>query len=204
MVGELSVGTVIEKNKVYSVNPFINLLEIDVINQKTHEYIETVYLANNKEDITYQGKTYVASAFGLDVKKESGGVPSLTCSFIDATGAVEALAQKYEGCTGFPVRVIFVNTGDLTQPPELKEEFVIKYTSNAGYNISVTLGAENPLTKRVPKRKCYRNICTWIYKSEECGYKGDLSTCDFTLTGKNGCRFHNNSKRYGGFPGMVK
>lgn len=204
MPNYLSVGTAIEKNKLFTDVAFINLLQIDVINPKTKEYIETLYVVNNKEDVVYLGQTYTATSFSLDVKKDSGSVPSLTCSFMDPTRAFEGILQQYEGGTGFKVRVLFVNTSALDQPPELQEEFEIMYTANSGYNITATLGAENPLNKRFPRRACYREMCSWIYKSPECGYCGELKSCDYTLTGKNGCKTHNNTHRYGGFPGVQK
>lgn len=204
MANFLSVGTVIEKNKLFSDVAFLNLIEIDVVNPRTHEFVETLYFVNNKENIEYQGHTYMASAFELEIKKENDSVPSLTLTFTDPTRAVEAAIQEYRGGSGFKVRVIYVNTDALDQPPEIEEEFEITYTSNSGYRITVNLGAENPLSKRCPRRFCYREVCTWLYKGKECGYTGELKTCDYTLSGPNGCRVHNNTKRYGGFPGIPK
>ena len=65
MTNFVSVGTAIEKNKLFSDVAFINLMEIEVINPTNKEYIETIYVANNQEDIEYQGHTYVASAFSI-------------------------------------------------------------------------------------------------------------------------------------------
>lgn len=202
MANFLSVGSVIEKNKLFSNKPFLNLIEIDVTDPHTCQFIETLYFVNNKENIEYQGHTYLATSFELEVKKTADEAPTLSLTFYDATRAVEAAIQEYKGATGFKVRVIFVNTGALDQPPEVSEEFEILYTSNSNYAINVTLGAENPLDKRCPRRYCYREVCSWLYKSEHCGYKGDLETCDYTLSGSNGCRAHNNTKNYGGFPGI--
>lgn len=204
MANFLSVGTVIEKNKLFSNKPFLNFIEIDVVNPRTREFVETLYFVNNKENVEYQGHTYIATSFELEIKKQSDEAPSLSLTFYDATRAVEAAIQEYKGATGFKVRVIYVNTAALDQPPEINEEFEILYTANSNYVITVTLGAENPLTKRCPRRFCYREVCTWLYKSKECGYTGDLKSCDYSLSGANGCRVHNNTKNYGGFPGIPK
>lgn len=41
--------------------------------------------------------------------------------------------------------------------------------------------------------------CHYKYRDlETCGYTGNLPSCDFTLTGPNGCEVHDNSHRYGG------
>lgn len=204
MANYLSVGTVIEKNKIFSNKPFLNFLEIDVTDPKTKEFVETLYFVNNKEDIDYQGHTYIASSFDLDVKKATGEAPTISLTICDPTRAIEATIQEYKGATGFKVRIIFVNTSALDQPPEISEEFEIIYTTNSNYKVVATLGAENPLAKKCPRRMCFREVCTWLYKSSECGYTGDISKCDYTLTGNNGCRAHNNSRNFGGFPGIPK
>ena len=53
MANFLSVGSVIEKNKLFSNKPFLNFIEIDVIEPRTHKFIETLYFVNNKENIEY-------------------------------------------------------------------------------------------------------------------------------------------------------
>jgi lambda family phage minor tail protein L len=56
---------------------------------------------------------------------------------------------------------------------------------------------------RLPRRTYYRERCAWAYKdATTCGYTGQLSTCDKTMEGTNGCRAHDNVLRFGGFPSI--
>ena len=53
-----------------------------------------------------------------------------------------------------------------------------------------------------PKRQCIANICQWVYKSTECGYTGELPTCDKTL---DACKAHFGTYAelpFGSFPGI--
>ena len=54
----------------------------------------------------------------------------------------------------------------------------------------------------IPDRTLQGLRCRWIYKGEHCGYIGDLTTCDKTLFGPNGCKVHfpDEPLRFGGFP----
>jgi len=55
---------------------------------------------------------------------------------------------------------------------------------------------------RAPKRQCIANLCSWVYKSAECGYTGALPTCDKTFAA---CLQHFGGGvdlPYGGFPGV--
>ena len=74
--------------------------------------------------------------------------------------------------------------------------------SAKNYDATFTLGAENPVTFRFPRRRQRRDVCQWRYKSAYCGYTGALPTCDFTMNGSNGCIAHANGPRFGAYPGI--
>jgi lambda family phage minor tail protein L len=198
----MSVATVIEKNRIASPVAFVPLLEIDVTDPKTGAYLETIYLARNNENVEYNGHTYTAAAFDFDAKVEDNNQPTVTVMTRDYTRAIQARVQAYGGGVGFTVRLIIVNSGNITQPPEIVETFSVIQTSAKNYDITFTLGTENPLTRRFPFRRQFRDRCQWRYKGPECGYNGPLPSCDFTLFGINGCAAHNNDPRFGGFPGI--
>lgn len=202
MATHLSIATVIEKNRIHSVDAFVVLLEIDVINPATNQLVETLYFARNPEDITYQGKLYTKSNFDLQMKHESGSPAEVSINVHDYTRAVQARMQEYGGGIGFDVRFIVINTGNMTQPPEIMEKLkVIGATAN-NYNVSFKLGAENPLSLRFPRRIQSPDKCSFQFRSPECGYAGWMTTCDYTLQGDNGCVAHGNTPRYGGFVGI--
>lgn len=204
MAAHLSVATVIDKNRLRSVDAFVFLMEVDVIDPKTRTFVETLRFCRNDETITYQGETYTAANFDLDVKQETGTIPELRLSAVDYSRALQSRMMTYGGGVGFDVRVIMITTANLEQPPEIIESFKVISASASDYVVAFTLGAENPLTLRFPLYRQYADRCRWRYKSPQCGYAGTMPTCDLTLQGSNGCAAHGNARRFGGFPGLTQ
>ncbi len=202
MARHLSVATVIEKNRISSAFAFIPILDIRIKNPDTGEIVETLHFARNTEDLEFQGKTYVASHFDFDIKSAAGNQPELTLNVVDYSRAIQARMQEFGGGVGSEVTLTIVNTANLEQPPEVQEEFEVTGASVADYRVDFTLGAENPLMMRFPPGRMYKDRCRWRYKGEQCGYSGPLPRCDYTLQGENGCAAHNNTRNFGGFPGI--
>lgn len=198
----LSLADVVEKNKIASANAFIALLEVQVIDPANGSLVETLYVANNSEDVIYGGNTYVQMVFDIQVKAEAGAAPTVTLNVNDYSQAVMGRMQAYGGGIGFNVKLIIVNSGDLTQPSELEETFEVIGANASNYSVSWTLGAESTLTTIFPRRNQLKDRCTWKYKGTECGYVGALTSCDLSLQGANGCTAHSNSDRFGGCPGI--
>lgn len=200
----LTVGSIIEKNKIASDVCFVPLLEIEVINPDTGAYVETVYLCNNEEDITYNSHSYLATSFDVGFPQEAGGISEISLNIKDYTRGIISLMEEYKGGIGFNVKFIMIRSDALDSDPEFEENFKVTGSNSNNFIVTFNLGAENPLTKRCPKRLQYREICSFGYKSTECGYAGALPYCDFTLTGDNGCIAHDNATNYGGFPGITR
>lgn len=204
MGNHLSVATIIEKNRLHSNVAFVIGLEIDVIDPLTQDLMEVMRLVRNDEDLPYQGHTYVAANFDIEVRAAAGETPAINLNAIDYSRAIQAKMQEFGGGVGFEVRVMVINTGNLEQPPEAVETFKVIKASVKDYVVTFTLGAENPLTLRFPRRLQFRDRCGWRYRSNECGYTGALPTCDYTLQGDNGCAIHGMTANFGGFPGLVR
>ena len=202
MAAHLSVATVIEKDRIHSDVAFVVGLEIDVIDPEGGSLVETVRLVCNNENITYQGEVYIASNFDFEITQEAGSKAQMSVTANDFSRAIQARMQQYRGGIGFKVRLLVINSGNLSQLPEMKEEFTVIGASAKDYIISFKLGAENPLARRFPFRMQFKDRCQWTYKGTHCGYAGPLTTCDFTLQGDNGCAVHGNTERFGGFPGI--
>lgn len=203
MSKSLSVASAIEKNRLSSDTPFLALLDIEVIDPATGVVIETDHIVRNSEDIVYQGITYVAGNFDIELKSEAGTQPTVTLAVRDITRAIQANMQAYGGGIGFNVTVMIVPGNNLIQPPEVIEYFQVVGASAANYNVSFTLGAENAITRTFPRRRQTRNFCQWRYKdADTCGYAGALPSCDLTLIGPNGCATHANTPNYGAYPGI--
>jgi hypothetical protein len=201
MAHSLSITNVIEKNKLASTNAMLVLLDIGV-RDSNGALVEWLRVVQNTEEITYQGNLYAPTAFELSIKQETNSQAELQVVFQDMTRGLQTYLQAYGGGVGFDVYVTLVNSGNLSQPPEIQEMFQVVNTAVDNYVVTFSLGAENPLTRLFPRRLQNRDFCPWKYKGAECGYVGGLATCDRTLLGVNGCAAHNNTLRFGGYPGL--
>ena len=199
-----TIATAIDKTKIASTVAYVLMAQVDVLDPTTYTTVETLYFANNNDQIQWQGNTYAPCAFSLDATYEQGKLPSVSIVFHDFFKVIQARLQAYNGALGSSVRIVLVNTSVTDNPPDFDETFTITSTnaSASDYTITFSLGAENPLNLRFPPRLQFRDRCMWLYKGVECGYTGTLSTCDYTLKGTNGCEVHNNTLRFGGFPGI--
>ena len=202
MAKHLSLGTVVEKNRIASKEAFIVLAEIDVTDDITGALVETIKLARNNEDIIHQGDVYRAVHFEFDSSETSDGVPDLTVEFKDPTQAVMSKCEEYAGGVGWKVRFKLVNTADIDADPEIEELVYIIASTAQDYSVEFSLGARNPLAQRFPRNLQWRDKCGWRFKGEECGYVGPETFCDYTLQGPNGCSVKNNTLRFRALPGI--
>lgn len=201
-MNSLSVATAIEKNKLASNTPFLVCLDVTIIDPNTLQVVDTMYLVRNNEDLTYNGNTYVATPFEIQLGKQSGGIPQVNLSISDYSRAVQSRLEAYGGGISSKVTVTVVNADNLDQPPEVVEFFQVVGASAASYKISFQLGAENPLLLNFPRGRQLRDRCRWTYMGAECRYAGNLPTCDLSLKGANGCQAHGNTINFGGLPGV--
>lgn len=203
MARHLSLATVVDKNRVASLNAFITLIEVEIRDIELNAVVETLRFAHNNEDLDYRGNTYTRASFGFTVNDSSEGVKEAKITVQDQSQEILARMEAYAGGVGFRVRLMVVNTGNLSQPPEIDELIYVMSSSAKNYVAEFVLGADNPLGQRFPRRLQWRNRCAWLYRGKECGYTGGLPTCDYSLQGANGCAAHSNTPRFGGFPGII-
>jgi len=199
----LSVNTVLEKNKLASGNAFLVLMEIQVMNAHTGQFVETIFVANNNEPVVFQNETYVPFPFDLELKEEAGALPELTLRAMDFQKVLMNKLNEFGGAAGSILIMRIVNSANLNGSPEIEETFELLESSANDFQITLKIGVESSLRKIFPRRTQMRDRCAWRYKSAECGYNGSLPTCDLTLQGPNGCAAHGNTVNFGGFPGLV-
>jgi phage-related protein len=202
MTKSLSVASVIEKNRLSSDTPWLICIDVDVIDPATGELVETGHYVLNTEPVTFNGHTYEPSSFDIELKEESGTQQTVRLSFNDYTLVIQRKMQLYGGGVGFSIAVMVVNAGALEQPPEIVENFQVIGAESSNYVCSFTLGAENNVSKTFPRRRQMKDYCQWRYRGEDCGYTGDLPSCDLSIKGPNGCAAHQNVIRFGAFPGI--
>ena len=154
------------------------------------------------EDIEYQGETFVAGDFDFEVTNANNEMPTAKLSGFDGTGHVHRLLEQAHGGTGSEVDIIIVNTASLDKKPEFVETFMVSSSSVKDGAVEFALSMPNYASMRFPRRIIMSGYCSWIFRSKECAYTGDLTTCDYSLRGANGCTAHRNSANFGGFPSV--
>lgn len=201
MAKHLSVGTVIEKNRIASENAFIILLQLDV-KDENGDPVTTIRFCQNSENVVYGGETYYAGNFTLDFQNENGKEPAMSIAAQDQTKTLTQYVDAYDGLTDNEVIITVVNTGNIDGPPEMQETFKIVSSSIKNYVVTFQLGIESAVNKRFPNYRQFKDRCQWRYKGLRCGYAGAMTSCDYTLKGANGCVAHGNQNRFGAFPGL--
>jgi phage-related protein len=204
MAGQsFTLGSIEAKNLIASDKTFLIALEVDVKDiDNPSVIVETLYLVSNNEDITLGGNLYTAFPFQIDFHYEAGSLADFKVSAKDVTRDLQSRMQLYNGGVGFDVRMKVYHQDSTNDPADFEEQFQIISSSTSDYTVNWQLGSENLLDRKFPSRHQYRDRCSWSYKSDECGYSGTIETCDYTLGGTNGCKAHNNTLNFGGFPGL--
>tara|TARA_Y100001001_G_C8013277_1_gene310514 strand:+ start:577 stop:1209 length:633 start_codon:yes stop_codon:yes gene_type:complete len=205
MPSNYSLNSVIEKNSIDSDVPMLMALKVDVVDPDSLSVVETICIVANTENINIFGEEYIASPFSVELEETTEDMPTASITIIDITQTVQSYMQKYKGGNGTKVTLyIFYAPSTNVNHVETEYTFDVKSsrTKSSDYSVTWQIGAENPITQPLPARKQMRERCQWRYKGEECGYVGELPTCDLSLDGDNGCRVHENQTRFGGFPGI--
>lgn len=184
-----------EKNKLSTDSAFLILLDIDI---KT----EVVRICYNTDDIVWNGNLYTAFPFDLGEVSEddSGTDPSVELKVSNVERSMQYIVEDAEGANGYNVILRVVNSLNLDSDLyEIEEHWVVQKTSVTEEYVTFTLGTEYSSRTRRPLNRYMKNNCPFKYKGIRCGYNGDMPNCNHTLTD---CRQHDNSVRFGGFPGI--
>lgn len=184
-----------EKNKLSTGSAFIILLDI-----KLGE--DNISICYNTEDVTWNGVLYQAFPFkfGEITETQDGSDPNVDLQVSNVSQALQYAVENGNGGNGTEVILRVVNTENLSATePELEEHFVVQKCTVTEQWITFTLGCEYSARTRRPLNRYMKNNCYYKYKGVRCGYCGDLPSCSHTLLD---CREHENSERFGGFPGI--
>lgn len=201
-----------EANSFSSDSAWLIALKIHVRNHQTGAEVAIIRVVNNTEITQIEGEDYEPMSFTIDVKEAQHTLPSVSITIQDQAEVVAPYMQRYGGGIGFDVDLMIVRA-DTTAPdpasatylePELVEYFQVVTSSYKDYVASWNLGTENPLRRMFPLRKQEQDQCSFLYKQPgTCGYTGSKPTCDLSLDGANGCRVHQNTRNFGGYPGII-
>lgn len=155
------------------------------------------------QDVTFATNVYTATDGEVGTIKQTAEAKapanSLTMQNIDRVLRDWLDAEDRRGID-VVLRLVFAdNLSDSTAALEVTYELdAYRFdTVDVEFDLVAT-----PLVRgmQVPGRRVQGWYCPWSYKGTECGYVGDIATCDFTYAD---CRRHfgTDPKRFGGFLG---
>ena len=175
----LAVAGVVEKNRISSGTPFLLFLELRVKDPISMDETNRMFFVHNDEDVAFDGETYIATPFTIELVADSNGVPEVTLTIPDYKRMIMKYLDLYQGLVESEVIITGMLADDLTANPEIQENFRVIGSSSSEFSVSIKLGAESQLARLFPNRRQLRDRCAWRYKSA-----------------------HENSPRFGGFPGL--
>lgn len=188
----LSAISKAEKNKLSTDSCFLILLEIRLQN--------TVYICYNNENVTWKGQEYIAFPFEIgEVTEDYTADPAVSLKVSNVARGMQWYVEDSGGGVGTEVILRVVNSLNMGGDADLEEFFVVTACKIDEQWIEFTLGNGYSAKTRRPLDRYMKNNCPFAYKGIRCGYNGNLPSCLHTLAD---CRSHNNSERYGGFPGI--
>lgn len=190
-------SALISANQINSDTAWIALLEIVFKDGQ-----ESIKVCRNNEDISWNGHLWQAFPFtvGENKRDNKGTLSNITIEVDNSTRDLEYYLNLHAGGAGCSVILRVVRSDDLENSvPDLEEYFSVKSTQVTESKVTFTLGNSYPPKARRPFRRYMKNNCPFKYKGLECGCTSSLPTCNHTLPD---CRARNNSKRFGGFPGI--
>lgn len=196
----LSAAAKLEKNDLDSGGAWLVLLEVQVPDGPTLNF------ARNNEDVIWNGITWVAFPFQMDVvgEESKGEIPKVSIRVSNVTRAVQTYLEEADGGVGAVaiLRVVHSSHLDLSDP-ELEESYAVTNVKADAQWVSFTLGISYPTTARRPARRNLKNFCPFKYGGVECGASAAtvaaFPTCSKTLAA---CRERSNSTRFGGEPSI--
>ena len=201
MARHLTIGTVIDKNKISSDESFVILIDA-AIKDDDGNPVTTISFCKNSEQIIYRGVTYLPASFDISLTSDANSEPTIKLNANDYTRQLSQYVEAFSGLVNSNVTMTVINTASISSPPEIQEVFKVIGASVNEYIVELDLGTESAVSKRFPAYRQFRDRCPWKYKGSRCGYTGSMPTCDFSLYGSNGCIAHGNVQHFGGFPAL--
>lgn len=161
---------------------------------------QTLRLARNTENVSWDGEEWVRFPFELDDLGEgrNGEVPQVAIRVSNVNRAIQSYIEEYDGGVDGTAIVRLVHGAHLDLDEIVRLDYTILGCHANSEMVTFTLGTENMFAMRFPQNRILKNQCRWRFKDSRCGYAGGETTCNKTLAR---CRDIGNSVRFGGFPG---
>ncbi|MFZ2447488.1 MAG: hypothetical protein WAW37_14125 [Syntrophobacteraceae bacterium] len=185
-----------EKNKLYTPDPWLVLLEISLASGTKFHF------CSNSKDVTFAGQVYIAFPFYLEPTRQAskGEIPTVSLRVCNVTQLIHSYLEDLGGAVGAEVTVRVVSAAHLSENySELEMVFSVLSTEADAEWITFSLGSASPLRKRFPQHRHIALHCNWEFRGFECAYAGAETECDRTF---KRCEQIGNTARFGGYPGL--
>ncbi len=185
-----------QKNKV--ANKPIYLYKVFDYNDEG----EDLLFAEWGENITFDSEVYQAYPIKHDEigENSSGEVDAIKVRISNVSRTIQGYLEHYDfGGKKVLVRMVWA---DRLAFPEDKIDtiyYVDSYTANDASAEFLLMPKMIVVEAQLPARTFKRNTCSWVFKSDECGYAGAETTCNKTRVR---CRELDNQTRFGATPGI--
>ena len=163
-------------------------------------------LTDNNEEITYDSVVYTPDDLEVGARdvNSSGNIPTVTLRTSALNSVIYDLIQDTSGAEDADVKLIKVNNDFLSEDiPALEVDYESLATKCDSDWIYFTLGAPNPMHKRIPLRSYSSSICPNAdpvrFKKSRCRYAGADTSCTGTY---EDCYDKSNAEHWGGFIGL--
>jgi phage-related protein len=190
-----------EKNKLISDGVWLILLEITIPSVE-----ETIRVVNNNEDITWNSNLWQKFNFDINEISETSNaeISNFQIKVSNINNVIGQYIRQYHAFLktnaheSITCKLYLVNNKDLANTtPVYSTNLVLNISSVIFYEAAFTVSAIDTYRKQTPNYRMYPNNCRFKFKSTECGYSGEVASCDKSLVT---CQGLNNATRYGGFP----
>lgn len=188
-----------QKNTLAITEPWCYLFVVQISDT------EALYLTNHSESIVYGGHTYKPFPVAVgEIKEDSrGNLESVNLAISNINRMAMAYMELNDALLGRDVWIYIINKLDLTQVVDLGVYQITEASADQD-TATFTLGHYHFFNLKFPRNRYIKGRCRFVFKSAECGYSDGHETCDKTLLGNTadnpGCKYHNNTSRFGGFP----
>ncbi len=192
---DIDSDLIAKKNLLASSSPWFWLCDI-LVSGGT----QILRITSNNEQVTFAGELYYPIAMSIgSIKETTEGTPSVVLNISNTSREVERLLEDFGGLRNERVNLYLVNGAHLSDVSKaVTHEFSISSVSADEESATITLGGTDFHDLDIPRRYYTRDACRHQFRGEACGWAfptlpsgvQDSTSCDHTLDGPNGCRFH--------------
>lgn len=197
------------KNALDLGRPYVWLFEFQVPTTPP----ERLRLAAHDTAVSYgtdgDGVPLVYSPYAVRLdpieQNTDGDLVNLRVTVSNVKREIMALVEAHGAFVGQPATMQLVHLDLLSDAAPLV--FVDGKVASASATVEALVfevGLYYPSRGTFPTGRISRDWCRFRYKGLRCGYAGALPSCDKSKDGTNGCDVHNNTARFGGFPGAPR